>query len=225
MSLIVIDPGHGGTDPGAVGARGQTEKDIVLIYAQDLRATLMRQGHNVRMTRRNDTFVPLSSRAQIANEFGADAFISLHANAAESKMANGAWVIYDDMTKPEKGKQLATNIFNYLKLIPGVPDLDPEIEVYSDKSPWVGYRDLAVLSQTRMPAVLVELGFMTNEEDLSQLQQAGVRTQIINAIANGLNQWLKWPMPVAPTPQPVVLTLEERVGRIEAYLRQAGASL
>ena len=189
---VCVDPGHGGTDSGAVAADGSTEKALVLIYGEELQATLTRRGHRVTMTRTVDAFVPLANRARKADEVGADVLVSLHANAADSKLSNGAWVIYDDTTKagPGGGQALALELFKAMaEASPGVVDVDAAVEVFADRTPWVGGRNLAVLSTQRAVAVLVELGFMTNEDDLRALKVADTRLAICNAIVDGLEAW------------------------------------
>lgn len=90
IDVIVIDPGHGGDDTGAIGAKGIMEKDIVLKIAKDLYVLLKADGRfKPVMTRQDDIFVPLSQRTTIANSIGGDLFISIHANAAKNKKASG----------------------------------------------------------------------------------------------------------------------------------------
>jgi N-acetylmuramoyl-L-alanine amidase len=190
--LVCVDAGHGGHDSGAVSAAGVTEKALALVYAQDLRATLVGAGHRVVMTRDKDEFIPLAGRSAFSNEHRAECFISVHLNAADSKLANGAWVIHDDNSGsgPGSGKALATAIFRRMRDVPGVADADAAEEVFPDDSPPVGNRDLAVLGGTRAPAVLVELGFLTNEEDFGALSTSGVRMAVVRAIAAGVQDWL-----------------------------------
>ena len=188
---ICIDPGHGGRDPGAVAADGTTEAEVVLQVGKALRDVLKARRHRVVMTRDDDTYPSLSARAELANREGVDCFISIHANAASSSMANGAWVIHDDKTTKETGVALATEIFRAMVKIPGIGDADAAEEVYADATPWVGGRQLAVVSRTRMPAALVELGFMTNEDDLDDLKRPETRNRLAMAIADGIEAWLR----------------------------------
>lgn len=188
---VCVDPGHGGQDPGAVAADGTKEKDVVLRYSEALQRELTRRGHRATMTRTGDTYPGLAERARKADEVGADALVSMHANAADSKLANGAWVIYDDATAPgpKGGRALAEAIFQGMAKVPGVADTDAAVEVFPDRSPQVGNRNLAVLSTQRAVAVLVELGFLTNEEDLRQLQVVGTVEAVCRGIADGLEAW------------------------------------
>lgn len=91
--MVVVDPGHGGKDPGAVGARGEREKDVVLSIAQLLAKRLKREkGFDVKLVRNDDFFVPLRKRVEIARQHRADMFISVHADAAPRLTASGASV-------------------------------------------------------------------------------------------------------------------------------------
>lgn len=186
---VAIDAGHGGHDSGAVALDGTKEKDIVLDYAEVINDILTELGEETKMIRVNDDFIGLHLRASRADDWGADCLVSIHANAASRAAANGAWVIYDDKTKEDNGKALARYIFDEMDQIPGVGDQDPEAEVYPDGTGWVGGRQLAVISQSRCPAVLVELGFLTNPNDLADLKNPDVRNKICNAIAAGIRLW------------------------------------
>lgn len=187
---VCVDAGHGGRDSGAVGVGAVLEKNVALEYARELRTVLQRRNHRVALTRMTDEYVELAERVKIADDARADVMVSLHANAADSKLANGAWVIYDDKTDvgPAGGKALAEAIFKSMAKVLGVTDADADLEVFPDRSSAVGGRNLAVLN-TKAPAVLVELGFMTNEEDLAQLQNMSARAAICGAIADGIEAW------------------------------------
>lgn len=189
--VVCVDPGHGGKDPGAVAADGLTEKALVLEYGHQLKLELERRGHRVVMTRTGDAFVPLANRALLADQEDAQVLVSLHANAADSKLANGAWVIHDDTTRPGPtgGTALASAVFRAMAKVPGVADADAAAEVFPDRSPQVGGRNLAVLSTQRAVAILVELGFLTNEDDLRELRDSGRRRALCAAIVQGLEDW------------------------------------
>lgn len=183
---ICVDPGHGGYDSGAVAGDGTKEKDVALAYALEL-AKQLSGDHSVLLTRKQDDFVGLTLRANKANDWGAECFVSLHANAALNPVANGAWVIYDDDTTD--GKILAQLVWRSMSKIQGLMDIDADEEVYPDNSPWVGNRELTVVSDTSMPAILVELGFLTNADDLAQLVKPQTRVTICRAIVAGLQEW------------------------------------
>ncbi len=91
--MVVVDPGHGGKDPGALGSKGQREKDVVLSIAQLLAKRLKREkGFDVRLVRNDDFFVPLRKRVEFSRKHNADMFISVHADAAPRITASGASV-------------------------------------------------------------------------------------------------------------------------------------
>lgn len=91
--LVLIDPGHGGKDPGCIGAGGTLEKHVALAVAQDLRRELLASGrYRVAMTRDSDVFIPLGGRVEHARRLGAALFVSLHANASPNRMAHGTCV-------------------------------------------------------------------------------------------------------------------------------------
>lgn len=195
-ALIVVDPGHGGDDPGAhvpnpEGAGEVEEKALVVPYAMAIRDALLEAQYTTRLTRTGDTFVGLSERAEIANQSHAICFISIHANAASVEARNGAWILYDDKTRPKDGKALAESVFHQISMIPGLADKSPQAEVFPDGSSWVAGRQLTVLSKTRMPAILIELGFLTNEGDLGQLLDPETRKVVAQAVAMGVCEWHK----------------------------------
>ena len=104
---IVVDPGHGGHDPGAVGAHGTQEKNVVLTIGLKLAEKLRDElGIDVVMTRSTDVFIPLEERTAIANKVNADLFVSIHANASLNRGASGIETYYLNLAKTEKAAQL-----------------------------------------------------------------------------------------------------------------------
>lgn len=174
---LVIDPGHGGTDPGAVSG-GVREKDIVLVFSIALAAELRSRGHTLKLTRESDTFVELADRGRVANEFGAQAFVSVHANAAAAGAAFGAWVIHHATSA--RGEKLAQRIARR-----------HPAKVYPDASGWTGGRRLAVLRNTAAPAALIELGFLTNDADRRMLTAPETAKSAAREIADGIEDWLR----------------------------------
>jgi N-acetylmuramoyl-L-alanine amidase len=124
----------------------------------------------------------------MANAWGAEAFLSLHTNAASAPVARGAWILH--AYGSERGRELARAIWRELATVPGALDLDPEEEVYPDASPWVGGRRLTVLRRTRCPAVLVELGFLTSLPDAARLREESHRIGICQALGRAAGGWL-----------------------------------
>lgn len=149
---IFIDPGHGGQDPGAIGAKSK-EAVNVLKVALALEKKLIAQGYEVRLSRRTDTYLSLTQRAQLANAWGADVFMSLHDNSAVNKTATG----------------FETYIFNGSVSVNTVK-LQKSLHEAIIKG--IGLRDrgmkqanFAVIRLTNMPAVLIEYGFISNLDD------------------------------------------------------------
>lgn len=177
--LIVIDPGHGGKDPGAHGAN-LTEAEINLIAAKELRKKLEGLGFNVYMTRESDKYVGLYNRPQIANDLNADAFISIHANAATNTKAVGIENLY----YPEEGfslkRELARSIQD--KMIAYTGAVDRGI---------VERPNLVVTRETKMPSVIVEMGFLTNAEEEAKLMDPAYMDSLTNGMRDGLLQILK----------------------------------
>lgn len=177
--LIVIDPGHGGSDPGARGAN-ITEAEINLIAARQLKKKLEGLGFNVYMTRQSDKKVGLYTRPQIANDLNADAFISIHANAARNVNAKGIENLY----YPEDGYSLKRELAREIqqKLIAYTGAVDRGI---------VERPNLVVTRETKMPSVIVEMGFLTNAEEEAKLLNPLYMDSITNGIRDGLLEILK----------------------------------
>jgi len=177
--LIVIDPGHGGKDPGAHGDN-ITEAEINLIAAKELKKKLEGLGFNVYMTRESNKYVGLYNRPQIANDLNAEAFISIHANAATNKAATGIENLY----YPEAGYSLKRELAREIqkKLIAYTGAVDRGI---------VERPNLVVTRETKMPSVIVEMGFLTNAEEEARLMNPAYMDSITNGIRDGLLQILK----------------------------------
>jgi N-acetylmuramoyl-L-alanine amidase len=179
---IILDPGHGGDDRGG-SSLGRPEKDTVLVCQDFLWKALADAGHTVVPTRVKDVFVPIGERARFANQEGADCFVSLHANASGNPKAKGPWTIY---ARPSlRGKALARAIQAKLAAAAG----GNGNAVYPDESDWVGGRRLGVLRGTRMPAALVELGFMTHPAESKLLDDDRHIERLANAICAGIVEW------------------------------------
>ena len=176
--LVVIDPGHGGPDPGAIGIGGLRETDVVLEVSKIVRDLLSEKGVNVKLTRKNEIDLDLPPRVAFANNTNADIFVSIHANASRGKRRdiNGLETFY---FRGYKGKLLAKRIQKQiLRVSPGSPDRG------------VKQGRFYVIKNTRMPAVLVEIGFITGRLDSRRLEKAPHRKRIAYAIAKGILEYL-----------------------------------
>ncbi len=178
--LIVIDPGHGGKDFGteAPTATIFKEKNLNLITAKILDGYLKQMGFRTILTRTNDTFISLDARANLANESHADLFVSLHYNSAPSSQAEGIEVFFyrtdGDKERVASSKKLAESILRYV------------IDLTEAKSRGVKHGDLAVIRKTKMPAILVEGGFMTNHQEMIKLGDPSYIKSIAWGIARGI---------------------------------------
>lgn len=221
--VVVIDAGHGGRDPGARGSRG-VEKDVTLAAALALQARLERGGkYKVVMTRSTDVYVPLENRVQIARRAGADLFISLHADAGAETTTRGAsvytlseqasgraarFVSKDDWfmnTSTSSGDQGVRDILfdltqratknrsaNFAELI---------LERADEHMPLLrrSHRDagFVVLLAPDVPAVLLEMGFMTNVHDEANLSDEGRRTRFMNSVGDAIDAYFQQQSQVA----------------------------
>ena len=176
---VVIDPGHGGSDPGAVGINGLRETDIVLDVSKSVSGFLTNKGVKTILTRNHEGTLELQPRVTKANNSRADAFVSIHANATRGKRkdVNGLETYY---YSGNKGYSLAKNIHK-------------QILNASLQSPDRGVRRsrFYVISKTSMPAALVEIGFVTGMYDSALLRQKAYRDKMAFAIAKGILNYLK----------------------------------
>jgi N-acetylmuramoyl-L-alanine amidase len=173
--VVVIDPGHGGKDPGTIGIGGIQEKNIILPVALEVTKILQQQGIRVIMTRDSDYFVSLEGRTQMANRAGADLFVSIHANAINLSRpeVNGLEVYYYGDRRLSDAIQ--RNILRNVNV--------------SDRG--VRKARFYVLRNSKMPATLVELGFLTGNVDSQKLQDPSYRSQMAQAIARGIIEYIK----------------------------------
>ena len=218
--VIVIDPGHGGKDPGAVGYRNYREKIVVMNVAKELKTILKSRGYKVYMTRDRDKFIKLSKRTSHANDKHADLFISIHANAVSKKRANKAHGIEcyflstsrskrasevaeqensADMSDMNRyGKQSFLNFLNTHKIVASnklAIDLQRGMLSTINKS----YKNVKdggvregpfwVLIGAQMPAVLVEVGFISHPREARRLVTSKYQKRLALGMANGIDRY------------------------------------
>ncbi|GEK57733.1 hypothetical protein CHL76_01380 [Marinococcus halophilus] len=170
---IVLDAGHGGSDPGAV-ANGLREKDINLETTKYLASKLRAAGANVVMTRESDKYLTLSQRSSIGNRANADAFISVHTNAGGGNGIETYW--YSKYERAES-KELAEEIQAGM------------IRATSGRDRGVKQGNFHVIRETKVPSVLVELGFIDNSTEASYLKQSSYREKLAEGIYQGTNSY------------------------------------
>lgn len=172
---VVLDAGHGGADPGAIGVSGRTwEKYNTLFVALDAKAMLERAGARVIMTRSDDRYVPLATRAAMANRAGADVFISIHNDWNPNASLRGVTTYYYH----ERSRRLAETMQAHLVAALGARDVG------------VLRRSFQVVRETSMPSVLLELGFLSNWNDERLLADPAYRYRAAQAIYNGVIDYL-----------------------------------
>ena len=223
-TVIVIDPGHGGKERGAIGPSGLIEKDVTLVLATKLRARLQKDPTvSVVLTRNQDSFLPLDERTAIANHNRADLFISIHLNASRRQGAFGAETYYlsaeatDDEARILAGQENANGV-TADDLRGAMPDykergLDLILwdlaqnqymaessalaeAVQREMNQLTGTRDrgvrqapFRVLMGATMPAILAEVGFVTNADEERMLRQDGYLDRIVHALARAVQEF------------------------------------
>jgi N-acetylmuramoyl-L-alanine amidase len=211
---VVLDPGHGGKDPGAIGVGGIAEKDIVLAVAKKLERKLKQEmGVEVVLTRRDDRFIPLEDRTAIANAEGADLFVSLHMNASPNGEAKGLETYYLDNTNDEGSLRLAarenaTSRKNVSDLQFILSDMTQNMKLEDSitlahhlqhslvdgmSTRLADVKDLGVkkalfyvLVGARMPSVLVEMFFITNQTEGRAMNQESYQNAVVDALYDGI---------------------------------------
>lgn len=219
IKRVVIDPGHGGEDPGAIGPSGLKEKDVTLVLAKILAQKLRtRLGIEVILTREEDKFIPLIQRPAIANSKKADLFISIHTNASPDSKGCGIETYYLNFTTdPEAMRVAALENAASDKSLSDLQDLIKAILVntklsesrmlaekvqeelvkgvnkyYSDiMDRGVKYAPFLVLVGTRMPAILVEAGFISNPIEEKRLKDQQYLEMVAEGIAKGIEIYIQ----------------------------------
>jgi len=172
--IIVLDAGHGGSDPGAQRS-GVSEKDLTLQITNQLKKRLTQMGARVVMTRTDDTFVSLEDRVRITNETKPDLFVSIHINALES--TSGIYGI-ETYYQTEQSRALAGAIHQQLVQGLGVPDR------------FVRKARFYVINHTPVPAILAEVGFISNPQERDKLGSSDYQVKIADSVSAGITQFL-----------------------------------
>lgn len=213
--LVVIDPGHGGFDPGASSEAGAKEKDVVLALALDVRQRLLALGGvRVALTREDDSFLPLEQRPQLAEALGADAFVSIHADSATVPDARGANAYVLAARASDREAQALAAIENEsasgIDLGEGADDVAAVLADLLKRETAMGSIELAmameresvgrmpvhqpfrraanfvVLRSAETPSVLFEAGYLTNPEDAARLADPKTRAPVADALARAI---------------------------------------
>ena len=216
----MLDPGHGGVDPGAIGPGSVKEKDVAFAVALAAQSQLKAKGYIVHMTRTTDVKIPLLARRQKARQVNADLFISIHANSAEgAPTARGADVYIWGHANSERVRRLAKSE-NDADLVDGLPsvgnkDVDTilsdmmQSQTTADSTrlgnlilrnisgkvklhrSQVDTANFLVLRSLDIPSVLLEMGFISNPQDEKLLSSANYQRSIAAGIAQAVEQYMK----------------------------------
>ena len=169
---VVIDAGHGGKDPGARSVLGFYEKDVNLSVALDVARLLEQRGLRVKLTRTDDYFVELEDRAAIANNIDADLFVSIHSDSFPKNTRRG-YTVYIANAASSSSRRAANAIASSMSGT-GLNSFGVDTANYH------------VLTETRGPAVLVELGYLSNRSEAALLRSASFQDRLAQAVADGI---------------------------------------
>jgi len=215
FDVVVLDAGHGGHDEGATGPSGLREKDLVLDVTRRLAERLERAGVGVILTRKNDRFLSLEERTAVANDAGADLFVSIHANAARSRRPSGIETYFASLEASDDQARETAERENlaFGSASPALEQADPLAAILGDliatqhlqessEFAKLAQRELAELSKAssrgvkqapfvvlmgvQMPASLVEIGFLTNPEEEKGLRRKRHREAIARALEDAI---------------------------------------
>ncbi len=215
---VVLDPGHGGEDPGAIGKKGLKEKDVVLAVSAELRTLLAAKGLEVIMTRESDIFIPLENRPVIANQQKADLFVSIHANANRNRKKKGVMAFYLNFSPDPQVNEIAA--LENATSTKRIGEMQDTLKKIVQNSKILESRDLAykihgnlvkllsqhytaveslgvrggpfwVLIGGEMPSVLVEISHLSNAQEEERLKSPSYRKQVAQGIYEGILEYMR----------------------------------
>ncbi len=219
--IVMLDPGHGGQDPGAISRSGKYEKDLTLKMAKETKVLLEKAGYKVVMTRDKDYYVTLRGRIEKAHKANADLFISIHADSAASSSAKGLSVYTISEKASDKEAAALAESANKADILFGMDLSEYQQEVgnilidfaktytmdqsakYADevvkemakevtlRSRAHRYAGFAVLKSPNVPSVLLEMGYLSNKEEDKLLQKESYRNKLSKALVRAVNTYFK----------------------------------
>ncbi len=218
LCIIVIDPGHGGKDPGAIGYRGIQEKDVCLQLANALKKVIdTKKGYKAILTRTSDNFLSLDDRGAMANKYNADIFISLHANSHDDTRLTGIETYYLSFASDEDARKVAArenfttaakisdlemiffdllqnNKINQSSILAGYIH-NAMVEKISNnhnkkiRNLGIKHAPMRVLINTEMPCILIEAAFISNPKEANQLKSKAYQNTLAASIFNGIENF------------------------------------
>ena len=217
--IVVLDPGHGGKDPGAIGYSGVYEKNITLAMAKEMKTILEKEGYKVYLTRSTDVFIPLRDRVKIARKHNADLFMSIHADSAVNRSAKGLSVYTLSETASDKEAEALAERENKVDVVAGLNLLEHSKEV-SDilinlaqretmnrssefatfmvqemrksvqlKDNTHRFAGFAVLKAPDVPSVLLEMGYLSNRTEERLLKQKSYRKKLAVSTSKAVEKY------------------------------------
>ncbi len=174
---VAIDPGHGGRDPGTIAVTGVYEKTINLAVAGKVAAELQRKGLTVTMTRQDDRYPELEERADMANRRNVDLFVSLHCDSAPNSGAQGFTIYLADAASSDALRAARV--------------IGRSMESTGLDNRGIRRDNLRVLVRTKSPAVLIEMGYLSNAQEAAKLQNSAFQDRMASAIASGIVDFLQ----------------------------------
>jgi N-acetylmuramoyl-L-alanine amidase len=218
IRTVVIDPGHGGADPGAIGHKGLKEKDVVLDVCKELQGLLAARGLNVIMARESDIYLPLENRTVIANQKSADIFVSVHANANRKRSRRGVQTFFLNFSPDEQvveiaARENATSTRTMGQMKDALRKIAQNSKILESRSladkiqrnlvkslsqHYSQVEDLGVrggpfwvLIGGEMPSVLVEISHLSNAQEEARLGSAAYKKQVAQGICDGIMEYIK----------------------------------
>jgi len=178
---IVLNPGHGGKDPGAISSNGKQEKDVNLSVALKVSNILNKLGAEVTMTRRSDVYISRLDRAAVADKINSDIMFSIHHNSLNNSNYYGMSTYYDTKNNENgiKSRQLAESIY------------DSVVGINSIYRDGIYDRNFEVLRSTNIPSALIEIGFMSNDWEVNNIHNQSFQYEVSRQIAYGIIDYFK----------------------------------
>ncbi|SCV18541.1 Putative N-acetylmuramoyl-L-alanine amidase YrvJ [Bacillus cereus] len=173
---IILDPGHGGNDPGSIGSNGTREKDITLKTAKNIQKKLEEKGMTVILTREDDTFVSLKDRVAIAQNKSADLFLSIHYDGFTTSDVNGVTTYYNKgLREWTIAKMIHGHLFKHIQA----------------KNRGVKSGDYYVLRENQKTSILLELGYITNPKDEERMNSQQFQADVASGVVSGVIEYFK----------------------------------
>jgi N-acetylmuramoyl-L-alanine amidase len=185
---IVVDAGHGGSDPGAIGINGLKEKNVTLDIALKLKNELLNRGYEVILSREDDHYISLKDRVDFTNQQNADLFLSIHGNSYPKSQAKGTLVLYYDNRYPQSSYPASPQMASLTSISKSFAQqvLDSFIAKMHTDNQDIVPSSVYVVRNGTIPSILIETAFLSNAEDAALLADPNARTRMAEAIADGI---------------------------------------